>query len=184
MQYGWPINLSNYENIWLSCFSVNTCMFYCISSPIGCPNQCSGKGRCVNSACVCAKGWSGEDCSTGDCGRCVNGKCETGFCKCEVGWENDECSSKATCLSVNNCTDENHGRCLVTDKCLCNDGYIGDDCSVIPTCDNVANCNQRGICVDHDMCKCDIGYTGLACEQYSCEFLQVSNFTTLCSHTL
>ena len=29
----------------------------------GCPNQCSGKGRCVNDICECLAGWSTEDCS-------------------------------------------------------------------------------------------------------------------------
>ncbi len=32
----------------------------------------------------------------------------------------------ATCLNVNNCTDEAHGKCLRTDKCRCTRGYIGN----------------------------------------------------------
>jgi len=29
----------------------------------GCPNQCSGNGKCDHGACVCNKGFTGEDCS-------------------------------------------------------------------------------------------------------------------------
>ena len=32
---------------------------------LGCSTQCSGKGRCVNSTCICLEGWSGEDCRIG-----------------------------------------------------------------------------------------------------------------------
>ena len=32
-----------------------------------CPDQCSGKGRCVNSTCQCMTGWSGDNCQLGKC---------------------------------------------------------------------------------------------------------------------
>ena len=32
-----------------------------------CPDQCSGKGRCVNSTCQCMIGWSGDNCKLGKC---------------------------------------------------------------------------------------------------------------------
>ena len=32
-----------------------------------CPDQCSGKGRCVNSTCQCMIGWSGDNCQLGKC---------------------------------------------------------------------------------------------------------------------
>ncbi|XP_031566547.1 SCO-spondin-like isoform X2 [Actinia tenebrosa] len=70
----------------------------------GCPDQCSGKGRCVNQTCECLKGWTGEKCEIGTCPNCStsNGKCIKGFCQCSVGWQGDTCSEKATCYDVNN----------------------------------------------------------------------------------
>ncbi|KAK2173325.1 hypothetical protein NP493_884g04017 [Ridgeia piscesae] len=66
----------------------------------GCPNQCSGKGRCVNNTCQCAAGWSAEDCHVGSCGNCYHGNCEAGFCQCHIGWDGVDCSQKATCDKV------------------------------------------------------------------------------------
>ena len=44
---------------------VNNCRHVVIMS-LGCPSQCSGKGRCVNDICECIDGWSGDDCSSGN----------------------------------------------------------------------------------------------------------------------
>ncbi|KAI8487041.1 hypothetical protein Bbelb_353010, partial [Branchiostoma belcheri] len=92
----------------------------------GCPNQCSGRGRCVNGTCDCITGWSGEDCNVGNCTDCSedHGKCELGFCRCEPGWEGAECDQQATCYAVNNCTSMSHGTCITTDVCRCEPGYI------------------------------------------------------------
>ncbi|XP_023933244.1 tenascin-like [Lingula anatina] len=61
---------------------------------LGCPGQCNGKGRCVNSTCQCNHGWTGTDCSIGSCGACVSGVCDSGFCVCTVGWEGTACDQK------------------------------------------------------------------------------------------
>lgn len=45
---------------------MNACRnFEILHSFQGCPNQCNGKGRCVNSTCVCSDGWSGDKCDIG-----------------------------------------------------------------------------------------------------------------------
>ncbi|XP_035690544.1 uncharacterized protein LOC118425664 [Branchiostoma floridae] len=139
----------------------------------GCPNQCSGRGRCVNGTCDCITGWSGEDCNLGNCTDCSedHGRCELGFCRCEPGWEGAACDQQATCYAVQNCTSIDHGICIATDVCSCKPGYIGEDCSKVPTCGNVANCSDHGICVDFDTCLCDEQWTGDKCDQFSCAAL-------------
>ncbi|XP_035690546.1 uncharacterized protein LOC118425665 isoform X2 [Branchiostoma floridae] len=139
----------------------------------GCPNQCSGRGRCVNGTCDCITGWSGEDCNLGNCTDCSedHGRCELGFCVCEPGWEGAACDEQATCYAVRNCTSMDHGICIVTDVCSCKPGYIGEDCSKVPTCGNVANCTDHGVCVDYDTCLCDEQWTGDKCDQFSCAAL-------------
>ncbi|CAH1273220.1 TNC [Branchiostoma lanceolatum] len=140
---------------------------------LGCPSQCSGRGRCVNNTCECMPGWSGPDCDVGNCTDCSaeHGKCVLGFCQCEPGWEGTSCSQRATCHAVNNCTDEQHGLCVKTNICACVPGYIGTDCSEIPTCYKTDNCTSRGVCVDHDTCLCDKDYTGDKCDKFSCRNL-------------
>ncbi|KAJ7370756.1 hypothetical protein OS493_030186 [Desmophyllum pertusum] len=135
-----------------------------------CPDQCSGKGKCVNSTCQCMTGWSGDSCQLGNCTDCSakHGACVKGFCKCEDGWEGVTCEQKATCYNVNNCTSPIHGICQRTDQCRCHGGYIGRDCSIIPTCSNVSDCSGRGICIDYDVCKCQKEWTGNDCTQFSC----------------
>ncbi|XP_019614633.1 PREDICTED: uncharacterized protein LOC109462522 [Branchiostoma belcheri] len=139
----------------------------------GCPNQCSGRGRCVNGSCDCITGWSGEDCNVGNCTDCSedHGRCELGFCRCEPGWEGAACDQPATCYAVQNCTSVIHGICITTDVCRCEPGYIGADCSKVPTCGNVANCTDHGVCVDYDTCLCDEQWTGDKCDQFSCQAL-------------
>ncbi|XP_019614645.1 PREDICTED: uncharacterized protein LOC109462534 [Branchiostoma belcheri] len=139
----------------------------------GCPNQCSGRGRCVNGTCDCITGWSGEDCNVGNCTDCSedHGKCELGFCMCLPGWEGAACAQQATCYAVKNCTSMSHGICITTDVCRCEPGYIGADCSVVPTCVSVANCTDHGLCVDYDTCLCDEQWTGDKCDQFSCAAL-------------
>ncbi|XP_035695383.1 uncharacterized protein LOC118429110 [Branchiostoma floridae] len=149
---------------------------------LGCPSQCSGRGRCVNSTCECMSGWTGPDCDVGNCTDCSgeHGKCVLGFCQCEPGWEGTSCSQRATCHAVNNCTDEQHGLCVKTNQCVCVPGYIGVDCSEIPTCYKTDNCTSRGVCVDHDRCLCERDWTGDKCDKFSCKNLDNCTGHGLC----
>ncbi|XP_022804999.1 uncharacterized protein LOC111342215 isoform X2 [Stylophora pistillata] len=138
-----------------------------------CPDQCSGKGRCVNGTCKCIEGWTGKSCDKGSCLNCstIHGECVKGFCVCDLGWEGRSCEVEATCFGVNNCTSPEHGSCKTRDVCQCTPGYIGANCSIVPTCNDVSNCAGNGICVDFNVCKCKMGWTGSNCAQYSCEQL-------------
>ncbi|XP_078610876.1 uncharacterized protein LOC144881585 [Branchiostoma floridae x Branchiostoma japonicum] len=149
---------------------------------LGCPSQCSGRGRCVNNTCECMPGWSGPDCDVGNCTDCSgeHGKCVLGFCQCEPGWEGTSCSQRATCHAVNNCTDEQHGLCVKTNICACVPGYIGTDCSEVPTCYKTDNCTSRGVCVDHDTCLCERDWTGDKCDKFSCKNLDNCTGHGLC----
>ncbi|XP_019640296.1 PREDICTED: uncharacterized protein LOC109482072 [Branchiostoma belcheri] len=149
---------------------------------LGCPSQCSGRGRCVNNTCECMPGWTGPDCDVGNCTDCSeeHGKCVLGFCQCEPGWEGTSCSQRATCHAVNNCTDEQHGSCVKTNVCACVPGYIGADCSEVPTCYKTDNCTSRGVCVDHDTCLCEEDYTGDKCDKFSCKNLDNCTGHGLC----
>ncbi|XP_078611889.1 uncharacterized protein LOC144882157 isoform X2 [Branchiostoma floridae x Branchiostoma japonicum] len=149
---------------------------------LGCPSQCSGRGRCVNNTCECMPGWSGPDCDAGNCTDCSgeHGKCVLGFCQCEPGWEGTSCSQRATCHAVNNCTDEQHGLCVKTNVCACVPRYIGTDCSEVPTCHKTDNCTSRGVCVDHDTCLCERDWTGDKCDKFSCKNLDNCTGHGLC----
>ena len=50
---------------------------------LDCPDQCSGKGRCVNSTCQCMIGWSGDSCELGRCSCLIIGLNERTEIKCQ-----------------------------------------------------------------------------------------------------
>eukprot|EP00118_Oscarella_pearsei_P003217 m.13434 g.13434 ORF g.13434 m.13434 type:complete len:5185 (+) comp24805_c0_seq1:361-15915(+) len=136
----------------------------------GCPTQCSGKGRCVNSTCVCLPGWFGDECNLGSCANCsVNGDCVSGFCRCHFGWEGALCDKPATCYGVSNCTNPSQGACKSHDVCECTAGFTGSACSEVADCSRLGDCKSHGVCVDHDECKCNLGWAGVDCSVYSCE---------------
>lgn len=37
----------------------------CFFNNTGCPDKCSGKGRCINGTCKCINGWVGKSCNQG-----------------------------------------------------------------------------------------------------------------------
>ena len=60
---------------------------------VTCPDNCGGRGRCLDGRCSCDAGYEGPGCGElscpGDCrdtGRCVEGRCQ-----CEEGYIGADC---------------------------------------------------------------------------------------------
>uniref|UniRef100_A0A665X8D2 Protein eyes shut homolog n=1 Tax=Echeneis naucrates TaxID=173247 RepID=A0A665X8D2_ECHNA len=114
---------------------------------VPCPQNlqpCSNGGSCVlgnvgSYACICAPGWSGQNCLI-NVNDCVQHWCQNG----------------ATCV------DEIDGY-----SCYCSRGYTGKYCEVdIDYCVD-HRCSEHGVCLDqrHNFtCRCMLGFEGSLCE--------------------
>ena len=122
-----------------------------------CENDCSGHGRCNNGTCMCAPGYTGDDCSIVLCPQdCSSrGSCVNGTCMCAPRWLGADCSVK----------DCEHGRYSpVKEKCVCETGFTGEWCQRNDTADSCGGCSGHGTCeVDSGLCNCLDGYTGARC---------------------
>eukprot|EP00392_Amoebophrya_sp_AT5.2_P014371 g14520.t1 len=142
-------------------------------------HPCQGRGLCDGEGkCVCAAGYSGDDCGVRDCAfDCgAHGSCaaETATCSCETGWTGPNCRDPDC---KNGCSGK--GECVFAmndspGECRCAAGFAGDDCSVVSfettlaTCPN--NCSGNGLCMA-GTCSCSPGFFGAACEKEECEDL-------------
>lgn len=97
-----------------------------------CDLDCGPHGHCVDNACDCLSGWSGELCNLKQCDpRCnEHGQCKNGTCLCVTGWNGRHCTMEGC---PNSCS--GHGQCRVNIdtqwECRCYDGWDGKDCSVL-----------------------------------------------------
>ncbi|XP_028458209.1 tenascin isoform X4 [Perca flavescens] len=148
-------------------YSIETCGCICEPGWKGpnctepeCPNNCQGRGRCIDGKCECFKSFTGEDCTLDvcpvDCG--AHGQCVDGVCICSDGFLGKDCS-QTKCL--NNCL--GRGRCEDGD-CVCDEPWTGYDCSEL-ICPK--DCYDRGRC-DNGTCYCDEGYAGEDCGERVC----------------
>eukprot|EP00392_Amoebophrya_sp_AT5.2_P009155 g9183.t1 len=141
-----------------------------------CPNECTGRGHCVNGA-----SFRGADCSVRI--QCSDHGVENddGSCFCDEGWWGADCSVEAVCQDP---TCSGHGSCL-KGFCHCAAGFSGVLCDVPPTeCDPA--CTQPGTisteadpnagkCGDNGewnaavaACDCRVGFHGERCELLRC----------------
>lgn len=104
-----------------------------------CDLDCGPHGHCVDNACDCLPGWSGELCNLKQCDpRCnEHGQCKNGTCLCVTGWNGKHCTMEGC---PNSCS--GHGQCRVSNdaqwECQCYNGWDGKDCSVLLE----QNCND------------------------------------------
>jgi hypothetical protein len=151
----------------------------------GCPNSCSGHGRCEDGLCHCNLGHYGRDCSQiVECPRGTNGlqcsgfgSCHNGQCECNEGRMGFHCDIQSTCPGNGTCSDNGvclRGSCYCYPGALCTRvmcgapvahgraGYTGADCAAQSECRY--GCNGKGVCVQGH-CKCLPGYFGKLCDQ-------------------
>lgn len=155
-------------------------------------------GCMFDGSCVCANGWTGDECKQ-ECAPNArnpcsgNGRClDDGSCDCrdengnDVGWRGPVCNIKCK-GTVNGKPCNGFGTCLANGNCQCFDGYRGEGCELkcpglIPNPNPIyANdptkmlvCSGRGECLSNEnslaTCKCVSGYVGNNCST-ACEGL-------------
>ena len=114
-----------------------------------CDNRCSDRGLCIDGMCMCAVGYSGENCEVESpdivqCAKtCNHGSCMYGKCECDKGFRGSTCS-QAVC--EDNCN--GNGQC-VSDLnsqwyCSCNPDFSGPNCELKtePSCVDICKSNQ------------------------------------------
>ncbi|XP_060031689.1 multiple epidermal growth factor-like domains protein 11 [Erinaceus europaeus] len=127
---------------------------------------CANNATCSpqDGACLCAPGWTGEDCSQGcpaafygqDCGRvcqCQNGaRCDhvSGRCTCRTGFTGRHCEQR------------------------CAAGTFGSGCQELCECLNNATC-------DHvtGTCYCSSGFKGIRCDQAALRMEELNPYTRI-----
>jgi hypothetical protein len=127
-----------------------------------CPDDCNGRGQCLNGKCLCRDGFAGTDCSTsknqfpsqfhfkqsiaiflpGVCPVLCSGRGAYGGgrCHCEAGWTGAECDQPYSELSA--ASSSTGGGFVIS-------------CSI--------PCSVHGTCVN-GRCQCDAEHTGASCE--------------------
>eukprot|EP00808_Paulinella_micropora_P022825 g77586.t1 len=127
--------------------------------------------------CQCDAGWTGHDCNTKRCPRCLNGGvCDLAAkeCHCQSPWLPPDCS-------MQDCQLCQHGTCNQQTKylCVCRKGWAGQLCDQsFQGCENM--CSHRGSC-EKGVCACQEGYSGSDCS-LNCPAVCLEHGTCLDGH--
>jgi hypothetical protein len=125
----------------------------------GCPNGCSGNGRCVaptiplTAISRAPHTISHPSNSEHGVGR-LSGMAAAGGCECDAQHTGHDCSL-LRCPS--NC--HGHGTC-VNGTCVCDAGYQGDACDYAEC---MPPCRNGGVCAGGGVCRCGVGFIGHDC---------------------
>lgn len=128
-----------------------------------CPDDCSGRGRCVDGACQCIDGYSGPSCSEGRCEPgCVHGDCGADFaCICGAGWTGVACDKPLPCWAPEAPPPAtSSARRLAAEAA--SPPRREARLSIAPK-----PCGEHGVCRD-GLCFCDAPWFGLQCERQQC----------------
>ncbi|CAB3400271.1 unnamed protein product [Caenorhabditis bovis] len=157
----------------------------CVSS-----EQCGLFSTCLNGAtcvdlwnrrkCICADGFTGENCEVNineckyiDCGN--HGYCTDGIdgatCNCNEGYSGSFCEILTDPCEGIIC--HNGGKCEKHNEnvaCKCEDNWMGEFCNVTATtrCED-SPCRNSGKCIQSNdknfICVCEDGFSGTLCEK-------------------
>jgi hypothetical protein len=127
---------------------------------LGCPNECSGHGACLQDCRNKAGAQCLQDCKSYDAAlTCACSK----RCVCNSDWGGKACDKPLLCEACS----ADHGKCT-NGKCLCDPGFEGPDCTKRIRCPKSTGnleCggDARGIC-NFGKCTCKAGFEGKACQ--------------------
>ncbi len=127
---------------------------------LGCPNECSGHGACLQDCRNKAGAQCLQDCKSYDAElTCACSK----RCVCNSDWGGKACDKPLLCEACS----ADHGKCT-NGKCLCDPGFEGADCTKrihCPKSNGNLECggDARGIC-NFGKCTCKAGFEGKACQ--------------------
>merc|ERR1712146_285864 len=142
---------------------------------MGCPNDCSGNGKCVDGVCHCNAGFGGAGCLSKPCMQDAEGRdcsghgvCDTkvGFCVCDKEWTGKDCSEAAKVDPV-----ALHAKVVsktlkpVTLPAKTKPEPIVDDepSTIDPPVSCPNDCSGNGKCNSGGRCECRKGFAGSDC---------------------
>ena len=139
-------------------WSGSACDLPCPQHPVT-AEACSGRGQCVQGACLCPAGFCGVACETSG-GACADTACGPGLWGAGCANACPGLSAGAICAAHGTCLDGPWG----SGTCLCSPGFGGADCGSVCPANAGLLCSGHGACdAQTARCVCTDGYAGPTC---------------------